>query len=157
MKMGGGEDSGRRKRRFPLLGVAATAREDAGDGSKHRLGYAVLGMGVTGVDTAGIEGKSRVFRRVEGDSLGEDGSITKASNFPVDPNRLGKSRVFPVLVFRRFFESTKHDFYPTLSLTISSRGSPRSAALDFGLTEKRWELELELGTGLRFKLVELWA
>ncbi|PKI64551.1 hypothetical protein CRG98_014983 [Punica granatum] len=64
MKMGGGEDSGRRGRRFPLLGVAATAREDAGDGSKHRLGYAVLGMCVTGVDTAGIEGKSRVFRRV---------------------------------------------------------------------------------------------
>ncbi|OWM73725.1 hypothetical protein CDL15_Pgr026829 [Punica granatum] len=63
MKMGGGEDSGRRGRRFPLLGVAATAREDAGDGSKHRLGYAVLGMCVTGVDTAGIEGKSRVFRR----------------------------------------------------------------------------------------------
>ncbi|PKI44931.1 hypothetical protein CRG98_034671 [Punica granatum] len=45
MKMGGGEDSGRRGRRFPLLGVTATAREDAGDGSKHRLGYAVLGMG----------------------------------------------------------------------------------------------------------------
>ncbi|OWM90826.1 hypothetical protein CDL15_Pgr011586 [Punica granatum] len=63
MKMGGGEDPGRRRRRFPLLGVAATAREDARDGSKHRLGYAVLGMGVTGVDTAGIEGKSRVFRR----------------------------------------------------------------------------------------------
>ncbi|PKI32432.1 hypothetical protein CRG98_047177 [Punica granatum] len=63
MKMGGGEDSGRRGRRFPLLGVVATAREDAGDDSKHRLGYAVLGIGVTGVDTAGIEGKSRVFRR----------------------------------------------------------------------------------------------
>ncbi|OWM77693.1 hypothetical protein CDL15_Pgr026424 [Punica granatum] len=63
MKMGGGEDPGSRGRRFPFLGVAATAREDTGDGSKHRLGYAVLGMGVMGVETAGIEGKSRVFRR----------------------------------------------------------------------------------------------
>ncbi|OWM75318.1 hypothetical protein CDL15_Pgr012278 [Punica granatum] len=64
MKMGGGEDPGRCGRRFPLLGVAATTREDAGDGSKHRLGYVVLGMGVMGVDTAGIEGKSCIFRRV---------------------------------------------------------------------------------------------
>ncbi|PKI40266.1 hypothetical protein CRG98_039343, partial [Punica granatum] len=63
MKMGGGEESGRRGRRFPLLSVAETAREDAGDDSKHRPSYAVLGIGVTGVGTAGIEGKSRVFRR----------------------------------------------------------------------------------------------
>ncbi|OWM75321.1 hypothetical protein CDL15_Pgr012281 [Punica granatum] len=64
MKMGGGEDPDRCGRRFPLLGVSATAREDAGDGSKHHLGYVVPGMGITGVDTAGIEGKSCVFGEV---------------------------------------------------------------------------------------------
>ncbi|OWM74615.1 hypothetical protein CDL15_Pgr005195 [Punica granatum] len=63
MTMGEGEDSGRCGRRFPLRGVAATAREDARDGSKHYLGYAVLGMGVPRVDMVGIEEKSRVFRR----------------------------------------------------------------------------------------------
>ncbi|PKI31070.1 hypothetical protein CRG98_048539, partial [Punica granatum] len=45
MKWGGGEESDDRGRRFSPLSDAATALEGAGDGSEHRLGYAVLGRG----------------------------------------------------------------------------------------------------------------
>ncbi|PKI40264.1 hypothetical protein CRG98_039347 [Punica granatum] len=68
-----------RPERAGLLGVAATAREDTGDGSEHRLGYAMLGMGFTGVDMAGIEGKSRVFRRDFPKSPTSQSSETRAN------------------------------------------------------------------------------
>ncbi|PKI48927.1 hypothetical protein CRG98_030703 [Punica granatum] len=64
----GGRDRREQRRcrcggRFSPLDAATTAREGAGDGFGHRLGYAVSDLDFTGVETAGIEGKSSVFRR----------------------------------------------------------------------------------------------
>ncbi|OWM72911.1 hypothetical protein CDL15_Pgr016543 [Punica granatum] len=59
MKLGGGEESGGRGRRFPPLGASATALEGVGDGGEYRLSYAVLGRGITRPGSARIVGKFR--------------------------------------------------------------------------------------------------
>ncbi|OWM87969.1 hypothetical protein CDL15_Pgr000386 [Punica granatum] len=56
--MGGEEESGDRGQRFLPLSAAATARGGAGDGGDYRLGYAVLGRGVTRIGKVGVE---RIF------------------------------------------------------------------------------------------------
>ncbi|PKI18392.1 hypothetical protein CRG98_049334, partial [Punica granatum] len=62
-----GLDRGRRRRgcgrRFSPLDAATTAREGSGDGPWHHLDCAVSNLDFAGVETAGIEGKGRVFRR----------------------------------------------------------------------------------------------
>lgn len=63
------------------------------------------------------------------ETLGEDGSITRGPDFPVDPDGLGNNRVFPGLAFFRFFSPTKLGFW--------GFGSPMIEALDFLFTEKR--------------------
>ncbi|OWM71163.1 hypothetical protein CDL15_Pgr011290 [Punica granatum] len=55
MKLGGGEESDGRGRRFPPLGAATMAQEGAGDGGERRLGYAVLERGVARLESVGIE------------------------------------------------------------------------------------------------------
>ncbi|OWM77735.1 hypothetical protein CDL15_Pgr012437 [Punica granatum] len=54
-KMGGKEESSDRGQRFSPLSATATARRGAGDGGNYRLGYAVLGRGVTRLGSVGIE------------------------------------------------------------------------------------------------------
>ncbi|OWM67632.1 hypothetical protein CDL15_Pgr024717 [Punica granatum] len=61
MKLGGGEESGGRERRFPSLGAAATVQEGAGGGGERRLGCAVLKTGVTRLRLVRIEGNFDFF------------------------------------------------------------------------------------------------
>ncbi|OWM90908.1 hypothetical protein CDL15_Pgr027395 [Punica granatum] len=63
-----GEDEVGRRRgvRRPWTAVPASRfrSDSAGDGDEHRLGYAVLGRGVTRLGSVGIEGNFRVFGEV---------------------------------------------------------------------------------------------
>lgn len=77
-------------------------------------GLALTGSGSTDLDRCRLLSlRLRSFldlTRPMHDTLGEEGSIMGGSDFPVDPERLGNSRAFPVLQLLRLFGWTKHVF-----------------------------------------------
>lgn len=79
------------------------------------------------------------------ETFGEPGSATGAVGFPTDDSdRLGNSRMLAGLVQARRLDSTKVVFWVL--------GSPIMDALDFKLTENRWEVELGFGLTCWFEL-----
>ncbi|PKI41720.1 hypothetical protein CRG98_037876 [Punica granatum] len=83
-------------RRFSPLDAAVRAGMDAGDGSRHHRGFAVVDLGLTGVKTVGIGENFAIFRR----------RFPSSSDLQIPPNE----SIFSVFVLWVLFLSIRIPF-----------------------------------------------